>query len=112
MSRRQTYQKQIVDFLADGDWHEFETIYRAVRQYVPPEAAEAEYKKRHPQWKADQPKTRVEKGKRRLVILTLISLKYRGQVEGYGEPGEQMFKIVAKKKAKAAKPKPKKAKAA
>ena len=96
MARRQTYQKQIIEYLADGDWHEFESIYRAVRQHVPPEAADAEYKKRHPQWKLDSPKTRVEKGKWRLVILTLISLKYRGQVDGRGKPGEQVFKMSKK----------------
>ena len=89
---RLTYQKQIVEALMDGQWHEFEPIYAAVRHAIPKNLAIAEYGKRHAK-STESEKVRVEKGKRRLVILTLISMKYRNQVEGRGQPGEQQFRM-------------------
>lgn len=88
-----TYQDRIISLLLDGQWHPFPEIYEAVRRFVPNAKAEREYQKRHADWAQHPGGVRVEKGKRRLVILHLISMKHRLQIEGRGESGDQDFRM-------------------
>jgi len=85
---RRSYQQSILKVLADHNWHGFEEIYESVKHDVPNDLADAEYKKRH---QTLQP-NHIDKGKRRLVILALISYKYRNQIEGRGASGQQSFR--------------------
>jgi hypothetical protein len=88
-----SYQKEINKMLMDGKWHSFEEIHKANYKHIDATVADKEYRKRHDTWKTDPVSLRVSKGKRRLVILHLISLKSRLQVEGRGPSGDQEFRM-------------------
>jgi len=68
-SKKLTYHRRIINLLADGQWHSFQAIHQAVARFVDADAADKEYRKRHPGWKDDKQSVRVAQGRKRLVWL-------------------------------------------
>jgi hypothetical protein len=91
--RGQSYQSRLLSILGDGQWHDFEDLFKAVSRFIDANLADREYRKRHPAWKMDDEKVRIFQGKKRLVQLVLISYKYRSIVDGRGPSGDQEFRM-------------------
>lgn len=92
--KQPTYHTRIRTVLADGKTHTLREIYRAVARFIPADAAEREYRKRHPN--ADDVKVadRIAQGRKRLVFLSLNSLiHHRGLVIARGKDWERSYRL-------------------
>ena len=92
--KQSTYHARIRTVLADGRTHTLREIYRAVARFIPADAAEREFRKRHSD--ADEVKTadRIAQGRKRLVFLSLNSLiHHRGLVIARGSDWERTYRL-------------------
>jgi hypothetical protein len=80
-----SYHKRIVKLLSDGKWHTLRDIHRAVARFIDADAADREFRKRHPAWESEDPKARVSQGKKRLVLLSLLTLVHHRNLAEIGE---------------------------
>lgn len=80
--KKLSYHQRIVNFLAGHGrgWVSGDEIYTEIAHNIPAETADKEYQKRHPNWKNDPAKIRVAKGRKRLVILSLITMKHHRKI--------------------------------
>lgn len=90
-----TYHQRIVNLLRDGQWHTLRNVHRAVARFIDADIADREYRKRHPSWEDKDVKARVAQGKKRLVLLSLLSLvHHRKLVEiGEGRDWERQYRL-------------------
>jgi len=107
-SKKLTYHRRIINLLADGQWHSFQAIHQAVARFVDADAADKEFRKRHPGWKADKQSVRVAQGRKRLVWLSLNSAIHHAEtVTARGHGDERKYRLTSKA-LKARRPQPKK----
>jgi hypothetical protein len=92
---RLSYHQRIVNLLGDGEWHTFRDIHRAVARFINADLADKEYRKRHRAWASANPKARVAQGRKRLVLLSLLTLvHHRKLVEiGEGRNWERLYRM-------------------
>jgi hypothetical protein len=80
-----SYHQRIVNLLRDGEWHTLREIHRAVARFIDADLADKEYRKRHPAWEGEELKARVAQGKKRLVLLSLLTLVHNRKLVEIGE---------------------------
>jgi hypothetical protein len=85
MKTKITYHQRIVKLLSDGEWHTLHAIHRAVARFIDADMADKEFRKRHPAWESQDLKTRVAQGKKRLVLLSLLTLVHNRKLVEIGE---------------------------
>jgi hypothetical protein len=96
-ARKISYHQRIIALLAaDGQWHTMEEIHQAVARFIDAEAADNEYRKRHPNWEQDKRPVRVAQGKKRLVFLSLNSAIHHAEtVVARGRDWNRKFRLTA-----------------
>ena len=95
--KKVSYHQRIIALLAaDGQWHTMEEIHQAVARFIDAEAADNEYRKRHPNWEQDKRPVRVGQGKKRLVFLSLNSAIHHAKtVVARGRDWNRKFRLTA-----------------
>jgi hypothetical protein len=93
-----TYHQRIVKLLSNGNWRTLREIHRHVARFIDAETADKEYRRRHPAWESKDPKTRVTMGKKRLVLLSLLTLVHHRKLAeiGEGRDWERQYRLTAK----------------
>ncbi len=82
---RFSYHQRIVNLLGDGEWHTLRDIHRAVARFIGADIADREFRKRHRAWEGVDVKARVAQGKKRLVLLSLLTLVHNRRLAEIGE---------------------------
>jgi hypothetical protein len=92
-----SYHQRIIDLLGDGEWHSLREIYKQVARFIDSEAADVEYRRRHPNWEQEKPAARIAQGKKRLVFLALNSaIHHRKLVIARGSDWERKYRLTKK----------------
>lgn len=107
--KKLSFHKRIMQLLEDGQWHTFQEVHQAVARFVDADAADREYRKRHPGWKDDKPTIRVAQGKKRLIWLSLNSAIHHAKtVTARGHAADRKYRLTAQalksRRSKQAKP--------
>jgi hypothetical protein len=80
-----TYHQRIVNFLADGKWRTLKEIHNHVARFISAELSDKEYRRRHPKWEEVKELDRVRQGRKRLVLLSLLTLVHHRKLVEIGE---------------------------
>jgi hypothetical protein len=93
-NRKLTYHQRIMNLLADGEWHSFRSIHKAVARFIDAETADVEYRRRHKHWEQDTRRLRIAQGKKRLIFLSLNSaVHHRKLVEARGRDWDREYRL-------------------
>src|SRR5690348_5856720 len=97
-SMTMTYHRRIVKVLSDGQWQSLRDMHRDVARFIDAQTADREFHKRHPAWEDHEPKARVAQGRKRLVLLALLTLvHHRRRAEtGRGRDRERQHRLAPK----------------
>lgn len=93
------YHKKIVALLRDGKWHSLSDIFKAVARHIDANTADIEYRRRHPGWKSESLKDRVDGGKKRLIFLSLNGMHHHRKTvtvrDTHGKDWDREYRLVA-----------------
>lgn len=89
-----SYHKRILGILADGRPHTLREIYLKTARFIPADAADREYRKRHPNADEIKAADRIAQGRKRLAFLSLNAMiHHRGLVVARGKDWERSYRL-------------------